>query len=254
MANAFAAVRTVRRASRRVGGIDRGDHVQPAGRRHAAGQHRGQRGLVELQQHRRAGHSLPDLGNVRRHALGQRLRPGRPRRPGRPAPGSGCGTARSWRPASTARTPESSARCRSHWRPAPARPGRAAAARWRAASRVLAGPAKRQPRVVVSTARPVSSAAVRPVRSAPGPRPGSSGRCGKPGSSPSTTATASAGSVPGIEPTPVALPGGQGKGGISWLTQPSLATAPPGGPDQALDPAGRSAGAVRLTPVRPAPP
>jgi hypothetical protein len=59
--------------------------------------------------------------------------------------------------------------------------------------------------------------------------------------------------VPGIEPTPVALPGGQGKGGVSWLTQPSLATAPADGPDQARGPAGRSAGAVRLMPVRPVP-
>jgi len=52
--------------------------------------------------------------------------------------------------------------------------------------------------------------AVRPVRSAPGPRAGSSGRCGKSGSSPAMTRMASAGSVPGIDPIPVALPAGHG--------------------------------------------
>ena len=70
--------------------------------------------------------------------------------------------------------------------------------------------ATRQPRGVTSTAMSTSSAAVRPVRSAPGPRSGSSGRCGKSGSSPTTTRIASAGLVPGIEPIPVALPAGHG--------------------------------------------
>ena len=71
--------------------------------------------------------------------------------------------------------------------------------------------ASRQPRGVTSTGISTSSAAVRPVRSAPGPRSGSSGRCGKSGSSPAMTRIASAGLVPGIEPIPVALPAGQGK-------------------------------------------
>ena len=70
--------------------------------------------------------------------------------------------------------------------------------------------ARRQPRGVTSTAMSTSSAAVRPVRSAPGPRSGSSGRCGKSGSSPAMTRIASAGLVPGIEPIPVALPAGHG--------------------------------------------
>ncbi len=50
------------------------------------------------------------------------------------------------------------------------------------------------------------NAAPRPIMSAPGPRAGSSGRCGRSGSSPRTVLVASAGSVPGIDPTPVATP------------------------------------------------
>ena len=46
----------------------------------------------------------------------------------------------------------------------------------------------------------------RPIMSAPAPRAGSSGTCGRSGSSPSTVLVASAGSVPGIDPTPVATP------------------------------------------------
>ncbi len=76
--------------------------------------------------------------------------------------------------------------------------------------------ASRQPRGVTSAGMSTSRAAVRPVRSAPGPRSGSSGRYGNPGSSPATTRIASAGSVPGIDPIPVALPGAQGKPGPSW--------------------------------------
>ena len=70
--------------------------------------------------------------------------------------------------------------------------------------------ASRQPRGLTSTGMSTSRAAVRPVRSAPGPRAGSSGRCGRSGSSPAMTRIASAGSVPGIEPIPVALPAGHG--------------------------------------------
>ena len=59
-------------------------------------------------------------------------------------------------------------------------------------------------------ARP-GSPALRPIRSAPGPRSGSSGRCGRSGSSPKTIRCASAMSVPGSEPIPVAAPAGHGK-------------------------------------------
>ena len=52
-----------------------------------------------------------------------------------------------------------------------------------------------------------ASPAPRPIKSAPGPRAGSSGRCGRSGSSPRTSFAASAMSVPGSEPTPVADPG-----------------------------------------------
>src|SRR5215469_13444316 len=73
-----------------------------------------------------------------------------------------------------------------------------------------------------------SRAAVRPVRSAPGPRAGSSARCGRSGSSPKTRRNASAGSVPGSEPTPVALAGGQGKGSsVISGTLPSLRLCSP---------------------------
>ena len=76
----------------------------------------------------------------------------------------------------------------------------------RRAAGVDAGPVdvSRQPEGWRSTGRSGSSAHVRPTRSAPGPRPGSSGRCGSSGSSPATIADASRGSVPGIDPT--ALP------------------------------------------------
>src|SRR3954469_9776873 len=46
--------------------------------------------------------------------------------------------------------------------------------------------------------------------SAPGPRAGSSGRCGRSGSSPKTMRWASVTSVPGSEPIPVAAPAGHG--------------------------------------------
>src|SRR5215218_1552359 len=72
----------------------------------------------------------------------------------------------------------------------------------------------RQPAGVRSTARSTSRAALRPIRSAPAPRAGSSGRWAKPGSSPTTSRIASAGSVPGRDPTPEAGPhvGGTGLG------------------------------------------
>ena len=71
---------------------------------------------------------------------------------------------------------------------------------------------------VISTGSSISSAAVRPVRSAPGPRSGSSARCGKSGSSPRMIRVASAGSVPGMEPTPVALAGGHGNEGAEFVS------------------------------------
>ena len=91
--------------------------------------------------------------------------------------------------------------------------------------------ASRQPRVVTSAGMSTSRAAVRPVRSAPGPRSGSSARCGKPASSPAMTRMASAGSVPGIDPIPVALPGDHGKG---WLS--TVSSLEPAGPGAELRP------------------
>ena len=79
-----------------------------------------------------------------------------------------------------------------------------------------------QPRVVVCTGMSTSSAAVRPIMSAPGPRSGSSGRCGRSGSSPKTTRQASTGSVPGIDPIPVALAAGHGNCWFCSLTVLSL--------------------------------
>ena len=86
------------RHDRRVGG---GQPGQPAGRGHLPVGHRGQRGLVQLDQQFGAGHALGHLGHVRRRALGQgpgevgdRAGVGR-------GPDSACGAARWWRPAST---------------------------------------------------------------------------------------------------------------------------------------------------------
>src|SRR5207344_443877 len=85
------------------------------------------------------------------------------------------------------------------------------ASRPRARVRTRPGrPANRQPVEVASTGRSSSSAAVRPVRSAPTPRAGSSARWGTSGSSPTTIRIASAGSVPGMDPVPVAQAGGHG--------------------------------------------
>src|SRR3954467_5050515 len=56
------------------------------------------------------------------------------------------------------------------------------------------------------------------MRSAPAPRPGSSGRCGRSGSSPVTRRNASTGSVPGSDPTPEAGPHGVGTGLRSVLS------------------------------------
>ena len=56
---------------------------------------------------------------------------------------------------------------------------------------------------------------MRPIMSAPTPRAGSSGRAVSTGSSPATMAAASRGSVPGMEPTPVAAPSGQRAGGAA---------------------------------------
>ncbi|GAA3435658.1 hypothetical protein GCM10018954_052650 [Kutzneria kofuensis] len=53
--------------------------------------------------------------------------------------------------------------------------------------------------------------AVRPIMSAPTPRAGSSARCGRSGSSPTTTRLASPGSVPGSDPMPVATAVAQGE-------------------------------------------
>src|SRR5918995_4840835 len=76
-----------------------------------------------------------------------------------------------------------------------------------------------------------SNPAVRPIMSAPTPRAGSSGRCGSSGSSPTTTAAASAGAAPGSEPTPVAAPAAQRSGrgaGVSGRSSaPGITSGPP---------------------------
>src|SRR5690242_20513007 len=61
--------------------------------------------------------------------------------------------------------------------------------------------------------------------SAPGPRSGSSARCGSSGSSPTISRWASVTSVPGSEPIPVAAPVGQGKSG-NGSRRPSIVRAP----------------------------
>src|SRR4051812_46758399 len=60
------------------------------------------------------------------------------------------------------------------------------------------------------------------MRSAPAPRPGSSGRCGRSGSSPVTRRNASTGSVPGSDPTPEAGPHWVGAGLGSSVPPSSL--------------------------------
>src|SRR3954466_15271318 len=79
--------------------------------------------------------------------------------------------------------------------------------------------------------------------SAPTPRAGSSGRWGKSGSSPNTTAAASAGSVPGIEPIAVAAPLGQSR---SLTTADSGRPAADGG-DRAAAPGRRDADIHRIS-------
>src|SRR4051812_14662079 len=76
--------------------------------------------------------------------------------------------------------------------------------------------------------------------SAPAPRPGSSGRCGKSGSSPVTSRSASTGSVPGRDPTPEAGPHGVGTGLRSVLS---------GSPPGLVLSAGSSAGEDTTTTV-----
>src|SRR5688572_7535095 len=82
----------------------------------------------------------------------------------------------------------------------------------------------RQPAGVRSNARSTRNAAPRPIRSAPGPRAGSSGRCAKSGSSPTTRRSASAGSAPGRDPTPEAGPHAVGTGLGSVLSGVTAAT------------------------------
>src|ERR1700753_2095097 len=82
----------------------------------------------------------------------------------------------------------------------------------------------RHPVGTVSTGMSISRAAVRPMRSAPGPRFGSSGRNGKSGSSSTTIRTAAAGSVPGSDPVPVPLPTAQGK--VFWPGPRSVPWSP----------------------------
>src|SRR3954449_779865 len=77
------------------------------------------------------------------------------------------------------------------------------------------------------------------MRSAPAPRSGSSGRCGKSGSSPVTSRSASTGSVPGREPTPEAGPQSVGTGLRSVLSG-----SPPG-----VVSSGRSGGEAAATTV-----
>src|ERR1700678_187804 len=86
----------------------------------------------------------------------------------------------------------------------------------------------RQPRGVTSTGMSTSSAAVRPMMSAPGPRPGSSARYGRSGTSVAMTRAASIGVSPGIDPIPVAVPGTHGNACFS-ATGPSLSAGPPRG-------------------------
>ena len=63
--------------------------------------------------------------------------------------------------------------------------------------------AMRYPRGTVSMPMSTSSAPARPMMSAPTPRAGSSGRCGRVCSSPTTISAASRGDVPGHDPMPV---------------------------------------------------
>ena len=80
-----------------------------------------------------------------------------------------------------------------------------------------------------STGSSTSSAADRPITSAPGPRAGSSGRWGRSGSSPRTTRRASAISVPGSDPIPVAAPAGQGQS-VTTATYPQASVGYPTSP------------------------
>ena len=196
-------------------------------RRQRAGQHRGQARLVELDEHARPG-ALRDLGDVGAQSLteaaceladgaavGEHPVPGvqLDRRRERPRPGG------------------------LHLHPVGPRTGaggvegvdveasRSSARRWSRPGRAVT----RQPVGTTSTARSTSSAAVRPIMSAPTPRAGSSGRCGSSGSSPTTVAAASPTSVPGSEPTPVAAPEGQRTGSGSGASGRSSARRPPGG-------------------------
>ena len=92
----------------------------------------------------------------------------------------------------------------------------------------------RQPRgPASSTGMSTSSAAARPVMSAPGPRPGNSARNGRSGSSPATIRAASIGFSPGMEPIPVAVPGAHGNACFS-ATVSSLAASSDKAPGPSL--------------------
>ena len=191
---------------------------------HRASQNGWEGGLVQLQQQpwrRGAGRGSPRRAWPRPRPA---RRSGRPPRRGRPAPGSGCGSAPARPPASTG--PQT---CTLNG-PGPVR-GRllhrvqvgGQQVGGRGADPGPAGRPASSRAAVVSTGRSTSSAAVRPVMSAPDPRPGSSGRCGRSGSSPRIMATASAGSVPGMDPIPVAAAGAMRTAVNSSPTQQSLA-------------------------------
>ena len=185
--------------------LDRPQPAEPARGRQRAGQHGGQRRLVELHHDLGTGHEPPHLGDVTPPPRARRRGRGRHRRRRRRArAGAGGGRRRG----STARSP------------APERPGVAVgelgrrrgpgAARPCARERSRPGRStSRQPTGCRSTGMSTSSAAARPIMSAPGPRAGSSGRygtCGS-GSSPSVVRSVSTPSSPGHEPTPLARPG-----------------------------------------------
>ena len=189
-------------------GLDRRQLAEAAHGRQAALEDRGHRRLVELHDERGA------------RAAGRRRRR-RGRRPPRRATAPGRGGRR--RPP-TARSPRRALEPGGQ-RPRPGglhleRAGVAAATSWRASrSRCRNSRARRwsmpgrgtsrHPAGVRSTARSTSSAALRPIRSAPGTPAGQLGQVRRtPAAHRATSRTASAGSVPGRDPTPEAGPHG----------------------------------------------
>ncbi len=100
------------------------------------------------------------------------------------------------------------------------------------------------------------SPAVRPIMSAPGPRAGSSGRWGSVSNEPVTVFAASRASVPGIEPTPVAVPAPHDMDLLFSLTQEGYETCVykrqpeyPGRTDRSWTSASRGRSSARSTVV-----